>query len=1223
MTSFSRRDFLLGSSTSALMSLAKNSPVHAKRLLQASSESKSAFTVDELASWRRFGRIKLQQQQDSIVLQDGFLASHHVWKNLNFSFTARAPEKVEQVQIWAAIRLRDRDSRYIFGLRGGNNDDLYFARYAPEGGARFLGIAPLDFHPKPGQWYSLRAVTRENRFQIYLGEEKLPRIDIEDTEPLWEEGGIAIGGGWLPAEFRDVHSQPVTAEDSNGSATKIYSFGSFDVAQRRARQRAAYRGLSISVIASPRAEISLNGDWLFLPDQEQSSGKNPELIDCDDTAWHVMDVPNFWTPTLTWLHAETGFPNLSGVSAGKGLSDKLYQEELDRLQSYTFSWKETKSAWYRHHIKLPEDITNRHIELCFDAVAKACEVWVNGKHVGSHVGMFGEVRCDITSALQAGANVIAVHVHGRLESKESSTEIVGIAVTVPVTGSMLHSVPHGMYPDDASGIWQGVKLIVTNRIAIEETILDPKLDALAFRLKVRNTSEKVLEAKIEYSIRSTKTGNVLYAFTVQQQVIESDGNALDFSTPTLNPELWSPQNPHLYFLDITLKINGTVIDQVSERFGFRTFKVDRNRLLLNGKPLWLRAANHFPHALRPNDETLAHRFLQIAKDGNVIATRSHTAPFSTTWLNAADEVGMCVSYEGTWPWLMLQGEPPSDDLLRIWKEEFASLIRKHRNHPSIIFWTINNEMKFESFDRKNPERLRKKWTILDDMMKTVRTLDPTRPIVCDSSYCRHDVATEYENLIRPNGFDDGDIDDAHAYYGWYNPSFFHFFQGEFGKKVSWPGRPLISQEMSTGYPRNDDGHSARFYLFKHYTPQALVGDDAYEHRDPEIFLKRQAFMTKELAEVIRRTNRDTCAGIFHFAYLTWFRDVWNAEKIHPFMTYYALQKALQPILVSAELRGRHFYAGQEIRTRICIINDSEDKEMLSSGKLIWKLQRRDQSLINGECTLPDIPYYSNNWLDLAIKIPEALPAPRIDSSLEIQLMKSNEIVSTNDYDLTLATHTWAGENIHDTANIVLFDPYKEIPEGQNIPPINQISSINQLTNKQSLVIAGAGKALAARETAQALDRFVQSGGRALLLHPGSKIAELYPELILGHRDFNGEIVNMRIPESSIFSGIEPLDMAWFDRGTENLPLACTGLYRASLRPDVTCLASSIDIHGYLEKPEDVIHISGSPLVRLQVGNGTIIASEMHLAASTVDPIAGRLFSNLLRALIDDDIRAQA
>ena len=67
-----------------------------------------------------------------------------------------------------------------------------------------------------------------------------------------------------------------------------------------------------------------------------------------------------------------------------------------------------------------------------------------------------------------------------------------------------------------------------------------------------------------------------------------------------------------------------------------------------------------------------------------------------------------------------------------------------------------------------------KWTILDDMIKTMRQIDPTRPIVADSSYTRKGVGNEYEEFIKPNGFDDGDVDDLHAYYGWYEPSFFHF-----------------------------------------------------------------------------------------------------------------------------------------------------------------------------------------------------------------------------------------------------------------------------------------------------------------------------------------------------------------------------------------------------------------------------------------------------------------
>jgi hypothetical protein len=1215
MTPLSRRDFLRQGSASVLFSAVHGSNAHSQ-FLQSSALVLDAET--EFTQWNRFGRLKLEQRKDSLILEDGFLSSKQTWRNVEFSFTARTPHAMDQVQIWAALRVKDRDSRYIFGLRGGNNDDIYFARYAPHGGIRFLGIAPLDFHPEPGEWYSIRATAIENRFQIYIGQEKLPRINVEDTEPLWNEGGVSIGGGWLPAEFRDTRSRLLSPEDTaalNATENRVYSFGSFDARQKRVAQRSAYMNLQVPAITSPRAEISLNGEWLFLPDYEQKTNENPALPSLDDTAWHVMDVPNFWTPTLSWLHGEIGFPNLPGVSAGKGVSDRLYEAELNRLNQYTFSWTETNSAWYRHHVELPEEIARKHIEICFDAVAKACEVWVNGTRVGAHVGMFGEVRCDISSAIKPGPNVIAVHVHGRLESKESSDEVVGVAVTVPVTAAMLHSLPHGMYPDNASGIWQGVRLVVTNPIAIEETFLDPKLDGLTFHLKVRNTSAETADARISYSIRSASTAKVLYTSPQSSALIEQSGTPLGFTTPSLKPDLWSPQNPNLYFLDVTLTVNGDVVDEVSTRFGFRTFRVKGNKLLLNGQPIWLRGANHFPHALRPNDEALARRFTQIAKEGNVIITRSHTAPFTKTWLDAADEIGMCVSYEGTWPWLMLKGDPPDQNLLQIWKEEFASLIRQHRNHPAIVFWTVNNEMKFEMFDRKSPELLRKKWEILSDMVKTIRSTDPTRPVVCDSSYCRQEVAAEYENLIRPSGFDDGDIDDAHCYYGWYDPSFFHFFHGEFGNKFSWPGRPLISQEMSTGYPRNDDGHPARFYLFKHFTPQSLVGDEAYENRDPAIFLTRQAFMTKELAETIRRTNRDTCAGILHFAYLTWFRDVWDPEKISPFVTHHALRKALQPILLSAELYGRHFYAGQEIRRRMCIINDSEAGTAMSSCRLIWELRAEGKQLAHGEVPVPDVPYYSNKWIDLSIQVPAVLPKPRLDGSLELRLVKDSAVLSTNDYDVTLAARVWAEQGLSEAADVVFFDPYMKAPAGLRNLKLKQISQIERVNTGQVLIVSGADKVLTSENTSEAMDRFVRDGGRVLLLHPGPKLGELYPSLGIQYRACEGQIVSMQVPESRVFSEIEPLDLAWFDRGTEEIPLACTAVYQINNNSQVIPLASTVDIHGYLQRPEDVVRVSGSPLIELRLGNGVILASEMFCEADSIDPIAGRLLTNLVHYLL--------
>jgi len=1167
--------------------------------------------------WDSVGRSSPQITADSVTLQDGFIVSKESWSDCDFTFRAQAPQGSSQVQIWAGIRGRDRDSRYIFGLRGGDNNDVYLARYAPDGGDKFLGVAPLDFKPQVGTWYKLRAVAQGNRFQIYVNDETVPRINVLDDAPLWKEGSVSLGGGWLPVEFRDV-----TVKESSVSAsanTQVWQPPGFDREARRAQERAAYQPLKIDKIGPDRTEIPLDGKWLFSPDQELSGGTQPLSSDYDDNKWHVMDVPAFWTPCLSWLYGETGFNLGGGVSSSKGICDKFYDAEQERLNNYTFDWKHTKSAWYRHYIDLPPDISGRHVELDFDAIAKVSQVWVNGTEVGAHTGMFGELKCDITQAIQPGKNVIVVHVVG-VPEKHDDNKVVGVAVTVEVTSAMLNSLPHGMMKDDASGIWQPVKLVVTAPLAVNDVYIRPKLDGADFDVELRNGDAKPQQAKLDYIIRSTKDGSVLDASTQSRDVSVPSGGSqtVTVSTPQLNPKLWSPEDPNLYRLEVQVSSGGVIVDRLATEFGFRTFVTDKGRFLLNGKPYWLRGADHFPSSLQPNDDELARKFIQLAREGNVRVTRSHTVPMSETWLKAADELGMGVSYEGTWPWLMLKGEPPDEQLLKVWKDEFASLIHKYRNHPSVLLWTVNNEMKFEAFDKDDPVLLKQKWTILDDMIKTMRQIDPTRPIVADSSYNRKGVGNEYEEFIKPNGFDDGDVDDVHAYFGWYEPSFFHFFKGEFGSR-SWPDRPLISQEMSTGYPRNDDGHPTRAYLFNHHTPQALVGDEAYENRDPSLFLKRQAFMTKELAETFRRADRQDCAGILHFAYISWFQDVWSAETIKPFETYYALQKALQPVLVSAELYGRHFYAGATAHRRVCIVNDADDYSDLPSANLNWEIQCEGKALSQGTMHVPPVPYYSNQWLDVDFKMPESMPSARVDAQLVLKLEADGKAVSQNSYDITVATQAWAVDGLDaQTDKVVVFDPAHQSDKTLQGLPVGQVASLDNLQAGASevLILGDAATTLGDSQVAAKVKQFVQDGGKVLLLNAGKQLPLQFPAQVPGYRDtHSGEVATMHEAESPVFNGLEPLDMSWFELGPDALPVACRGVYSIDRsRDDVMALADHCDIHAYLKKEEDIKDISGSPIVEIKLGPGRIIASEMALEAAPNDPIARRLLANMIMAL---------
>ena len=1168
-------------------------------------------------TWSTVGRVTPQNTSDSVTLQDGFVTSKETWGDCEFTFRARAPQEASQVQIWAGLRGRDRDSRYIFGLRGGNNNDVYLARYAPDGNDEFLGVAPLDFKPVPGTWYTLRAVVRENRFQIYVNDESLPRINVVDPKPLWDKGTVSLGGGWLPVEFRDVSVKEATA--SGPVTTQVWQPPGFDREARRAQERAAYQPVHVDQLGPDRTEIPLDGKWLFSPDQELDAGTQPLGVDYDDNKWHVIDVPAFWTPSLSWLYGEDGFQLGPGLPSSKGISDKYYEAEQNRLANYTFDWKQTKSAWYRHEIDFPAEMVDHHVELDFDAIAKISEVWVNGVEVGSHTGMFGELKCDLTHAVRPGKNVIAVHVIG-IPPKNGDDSVVGVAVTMEVTSAMLNSLPHGMLRDDASGIWQPVKLVITKPVAVNDVYIRPRLDGADFDVEVRNDDALTQDAEVGYTIRSAQDNSVLYTSTQQQDVSVPQGGTqtVTISTPQLSPKLWTPAEPNLYHLEIQVGLGRAVVDRTSTEFGFRTFVTDHGRFLLNGKPYWLRGADHFPNSLQPNNDELARKFIQLAHDGNVRMTRSHAVPMSETWLKAADEIGLGVSYEGTWPWLMLKGEPPDEKLLKVWKDEFSSLIHKYRNHPSILIWTVNNEMKFPIFDQKDPDLLKKKWTILDDMIKTMRRIDSTRLIVADSSYTRHGVGNEYAQFIKPNGFDDGDIDDLHAYYGWYEPSFFHFFKGELGSHA-WPDRPLISQEMSTGYPRNDDGHPVRAYLFNHHTPQALVGDEAYENRDPSFFLQRQAFITKELAEALRRADRQDCAGILHFAYLSWFQDAWNAGTIKPFETYYALQSALQPVLVSAELYGRHFYAGGTVRRRVCVVNDAEDGSDLPATSLNWEIHAGDKILAQGTAQVPPTPYYSNQWLDVDFSMPETLPTPRVDAQLVLDLQAGGKSVSKNSYDITVATQKWAtGDLPAQAGEIAVFDPHNSDQMWQGLP-VSEITSLDTLRSgsPQVLIVFHASDALGDTQRASELKRYVQDGGKVLLLGAGAQLPLLFPDQIAGYRPTgSGEVVTMHRAESPVFDGLEPLDMSWFELGPGHLPTACYGTYRIDRgREDVTELADHCDIHGYLKMPNDADTISGSPLVEINVGQGRVLASEMALEAGPEDPIARRLLCNMIGSLL--------
>ena len=253
---------------------------------------------------------------------------------------------------------------------------------------------------------------------------------------------------------------------------------------------------------------------------------------------------------------------------------------------------------------------------------------------------------------------------------------------------------------------------------------------------------------------------------------------------------------------------------------------------------------------------------------------------------------------------------------------------------------------------------------------------------------------------------------------------------------------------------------------------------------------------------------------------------------------------------------------------------------------------------------------------MEFRIPPTLPAPRTDAVLVLSLQSGARTIGENEYEITVATRGWAADG---APKVTLYDPFGAAPSVlRQSSSTTRAESLDALSSRQLLVIAGADQVLGQAGAKQSLQRFVAAGGRALLLHPAGQLPALFPLQVSAYRAVEGENVWMKIPESSVFQGIRPLDLCWFQASDGAVPRACSGVYRINhARADAVPLAEVFDRHGYLKKPEDVVHISGSPLIELRSGRGLLMGCEMMLEAADRDPIAARLLTNLLKRLAED------
>jgi hypothetical protein len=1220
----------------------------------------------DLPITQRIGRGECTMEGGVLTTKDVYACYGDTsWRNYEFSFRAKGADipagnsqpgnlrQAGEVHICAGFRARNRDDRYVLGLKGGSFSALYLERLGYMGTDDYLALRPLEFAVRPAVWYRFRVMVAGDRMRIYLNDEDLPRIDVRDpNEALCPNGRVTLGGSYLETSYEGLTVREINQNALTGPIRE-WAAPAPDKERERQAERGTYRPLGLPVLTGARTVLSLDGDWLFCPGYQLRRPADAIEVAHDDRAWHVLRVPNFWNPSRVWLHGE------KYKSESKGASDKYYQQEIERCAGYTFDYTRTDIGWYRQWIELPATVVGKQMILSFDAVSKVAEVWVNGRKAGGHVGMFGDFSLDVSTLLHPGKNLVTVKVlRNYVKDIRDADKITDVAVTVEVTQRMIKDLAHGFFVDDPAGIWQPVKLTITDPLRIADVFIKPVLTGAAFDITVRNDGQRERVFSLRTAIADagesgsgatrqgrSPAGADLYAGVSAREVRLKPGEerVLQYAIDGLRPRLWSPERPNLYDFRFSLTdaslgggdrgADGSVVDSVTVRSGFRTFEARDGYFYLNGRRYWLRGANQTAMPLGPNDARLADRFCRLMHDEHVNATRTHTVPFTETWLEAADRDGLGVSYEGTWPWLMIQSTMPDPALIELWRVEWLELLKKYRNHPSLLLWTVNNEMKFYDND-PDIERARLKMRIISDVVKEMRAIDPTRPVVFDSNYHRN--KKKFGDFL--DSIDDGDVDDIHMYPNWYDNSIFDQFKGEFQAKYKNEGRPLISQEMSTGYSNNETGHPVRFYTFVHQTPQALVGKYAYDYADPAYFLHTHAFITRELAEAFRRTD-DKATGIMHFASITWFRYVYSADSIQPYPVYYAMQRALQPLLVSAELWGRHFYGGTRLPVRVCIVNDQDDTVLSRPAMLRWEIEGADgRVLTSGSEAVDTVGYFGRRWLSPKIDVPEVMG--REDAKLVLRLVRGDRVLSANEYPVVLASRRWvAGEapaitlvdhsgwlaGWLDTMG-VKYTRYGTVDSALAAGVSGRGAAVGSLapavaTGSRPVVLAGLNPGNASLDELGRIRTYVEKGGKVLWLNPGTMATAVYPESIKGVLDSKGEIMNMDIPESAVFDGLKPLDLRYFNNNRSESPAVCAGAFVITRGAGLSAPISFTRVHGYLsgdmgQRVTALEKLRGFPILRIE-DKGSLFLSQVLLDKAVTDPVAGRLFTNLLKSLAYD------
>jgi hypothetical protein len=331
---------------------------------------------------------------------------------------------------------------------------------------------------------------------------------------------------------------------------------------------------------------------------------------------------------------------------------------------------ENSTLWYRRHFAVPKTWASQRVRVHFGAVDWHARVRINGEPIGQHHGGYDDFSFDITDNL-----------------KWNGDEEITVAVQDPTDGDQ----PHGkqsrksenIFYTPTSGIWQTVWLEPVPKICIDDLRLTPDVDKNILRVR----------AAVGSQLESLKVEIV--ALSSNQEIARAAGPVnREFSLPLAAAHLWTPDDPFLYDLKITLKDGNRTVDSVSSYFGMRKIALKKDeegkiRIALNDQFTFQMGAldqGFWPDGIytAPTDEALRFDIESLKRAGFNLA-RKHVKVEPDRWYYWCDKLGLLVWQD------MPSGKNTTIESRLQFETELQRMVEGRGNHPSIIVWVLFNE----------------------------------------------------------------------------------------------------------------------------------------------------------------------------------------------------------------------------------------------------------------------------------------------------------------------------------------------------------------------------------------------------------------------------------------------------------------------------------------------------------------------------------------------------